>query len=253
MINVDANIAARFWGYVQKLDADSCWNWTGATSKSGKSITGKWMPPRQSALSCQVHRAAWQLTYGEVPAGKRIKHTCDSLLCCNPSHLKVADDLEERFWSKVDKTPGQGKGDCWMWTARIGTNGYGQFRPDPKKAHTNAQRVAYELANGKSPGASVVCHRCDFPACCNPFHLFLGTTKDNIHDMIKKGRSNFIPPPAPPKGEAHPNASVTEEQVRDIKAMFDSGATYREVIDKHGVSKGTAYNIKIGKYWGHVK
>lgn len=30
------------------------------------------------------------------------------------------------------------------------------------------------------------CHKCDIPACFNPFHLFLGTISDNKVDLIRK-------------------------------------------------------------------
>ena len=34
----------------------------------------------------------------------------------------------------------------------------------------------------------VVMHTCDNPACCNPLHLRLGTTADNVADKWAKGR-----------------------------------------------------------------
>ena len=55
--------------------------------------------------------------------------------------------LAERFWSKVEKTPG-----CWLWTASRGNHGYGQIGvsyPDRKKWKiVPAHRVSWELING---------------------------------------------------------------------------------------------------------
>jgi hypothetical protein len=34
------------------------------------------------------------------------------------------------------------------------------------------------------------CHRCDNPPCCNPDHLFAGFARDNVGDMISKGRQS---------------------------------------------------------------
>lgn len=77
---------------------------------------------------------------------------------------------------------------CYLFTGASSNYGYGQFRKNDKLIA--AHRYTYELANGKIKHGQYILHKCDTPACCNPTHLFMGTQKENIHDMIKKGRAN---------------------------------------------------------------
>ena len=75
---------------------------------------------------------------------------------------------------------------CWNWKASFHRDGYGFFRFEGKMQL--AHRVSYKLFKGPIPEKMYICHTCDNPACINPSHLFLGTQKDNMDDMKRKGR-----------------------------------------------------------------
>lgn len=87
-----------------------------------------------------------------------------------------------RFWLYVKKC----ENGCWEWQACLTHSGYGRFQVHPKTYR--AHRIAYFLMNGDIKNGLCVCHSCDNACCVNPQHLFLGTSKQNTHDMISKGR-----------------------------------------------------------------
>jgi hypothetical protein len=78
---------------------------------------------------------------------------------------------------------------CWEWQASVNNVGYGMMRDATKMRSTH--RISYEEHIGPIPKGMCVCHKCDNTRCVNPDHLWLGTMRDNINDMIKKGRDSF--------------------------------------------------------------
>lgn len=93
-------------------------------------------------------------------------------------------DIEERFWSKVDKS-----GDCWLWTAGTRTrNGYGQFAVHRRPVF--AHRFAVELTQGPIPPGMVVDHICHVKLCVRPAHLRVVTNKQNGENRAGLPRNN---------------------------------------------------------------
>lgn len=238
ILEVDEKTRQRFWSKVAIAGENDCWLWTGTVVNG----TGRF-GPYKSALSPQAIRSAYLLTKGEIPKGKRVRHTCGKLLCCNPVHLVLSSEVEERFWSKVDRSPGLGpNGDCWEWRGHITQVGYGWFSLSHRKGIA-AHRFALQLATGiEQPEEIMACHRCDNRKCCRDSHLFWGTATDNQRDMTSKGRHRW--------GENNGQAKLTEEQVIEIRELLKDGQYSQQKIgEMFGVDQTTISNIKLGRSW----
>lgn len=83
--------------------------------------------------------------------------------------------------------------DCWNWTGHVSKKGYANFlwESTPKVKHVMAHRASYMLYVGVIPDGMMICHHCDNRKCVNPKHLFVGSAKDNTHDMMSKGRMKY--------------------------------------------------------------
>jgi hypothetical protein len=142
----------------------------------------------------------------------------------------------ERIEKKVERIPESG---CWVWMGTTTVRGYGQIEHKTKKLY--AHRASYEAFVGEIPQGMYVCHTCDNVSCVNPNHLFLGTQKQNLQDMAKKGRST--------RGEKNPGAKLTEEQVNQIRTMDGTCSFISKIFN---VSSSAISAIKRKERWSYV-
>jgi len=142
--------------------------------------------------------------------------------------MQFEEELE-RFWDKVDV----GKPDeCWEWRASKRW-GYGQHYMH--ECMWQAHRVAWILTFGAIPEGLLVCHHCDNPGCCNPYHLFLGTQADNLRDAARKGRLF---------------KKLTEGDVEKIRKLLVEGDLQSyEIANLFDVHECVISHIKHGRTW----
>jgi hypothetical protein len=154
---------------------------------------------------------------------------------------KQPTDPVIRFWRNVTRSDW-----CWNWSGSKNALGYGRLFISKTKA-VMAHRFSWEIHQGQIPKGLLVLHRCDTPSCVRPDHLFLGTSKDNSQDMVKKIRNK--------RGTGHHNAKLTEDQVRMIlRAKKGNGRFWgrKEMAKKLGLSLTHIRAIANGKWWKHV-
>lgn len=151
---------------------------------------------------------------------------------------RMSRPLAERLWEKVDRSGGSDA--CWIWIGAVTTNGYGQINTGGRKSV--AHRAAWELVNGPVPLGKELCHRCDNRKCVNLAHLFVGTRSDNVRDCVSKGRHVTL------RGEASLRAKLSDEQVREIRALWDAGGFKKtEIGRRFGISSMYVFRLVTGQ------
>jgi hypothetical protein len=134
------------------------------------------------------------------------------------------------------------KSGCWLWQRCLNNKGYGTTSINGKRIY--AHRKFWELKHGPIPDGQWVLHKCDNPACVNPAHLFLGNRRDNVDDMLQKGRSA--------RGERSGKARLTEAEVREIWRRRMAGERAQEIAYEFGISRQNVSDIFSARSWKHL-
>jgi hypothetical protein len=163
----------------------------------------------------------------------------------------------ERFWRRVVKTDS-----CWLWTGSKTGYGYGlaSVSLGSRRVALGAHSASWIMHNGPIPEGLCVLHNCpggDNPACVNPDHLWLGTKKQNTHDMMSKGRMVIG---RRYRGEDSVAAKLTEGTVRKIRIVYSEcpkprkkgGKGYARLGREFGLSDTLIKFIVTRKIWKHI-
>jgi len=149
------------------------------------------------------------------------------------------ESLINRFWQYVDK---KSDNECWEWKASLMIRGgYGQLRHNLKtlKAH----RLSYEINVGEIPKDKMICHSCGNSKCCNPNHLYAGSSKDNWNDSIKHLTAFHLPPIKPEDVHC---AKINYVIASEIRNSNESGNVLGR---KYNISRAMVSRIKRNLSW----
>jgi hypothetical protein len=136
----------------------------------------------------------------------------------------------------------RGKDECWQWN---GTWGGAQRERRPYFMAAGRRQIAYrwvyELVHGVTlePKQSLL-HSCDNGGdpigCCNPAHLRLGSTQENMDDMKRRERHG-----------------LPHNVVKAIRRLLAESRTQEEIATLYGVSRETISAIATRRVYSHVQ
>ncbi len=154
-------------------------------------------------------------------------------------YLEVLESLR-----LLHRTTVLGPDECWTWRGSTDIYGYGKVRKPGDPTQYSVTRLIYEAIHGPILGRLEVTHTCNYPTCCNPKHLKLGTHLDNMQYMVACNRSHK------PIGEKNGRATVTEDLVRAIRK---SNKTQAAIAAEFGITRGAVCHIRSRYTWAHVE
>jgi hypothetical protein len=103
------------------------------------------------------------------------------------------------------------------------------------------QQVVLESFVGPRPEGMDACHNDGNPLNNHISNLRWGTKSENQRDRLKHGTDN--------RGEKHHASVLTEDDVRDIRALLAFGARVTDLSRLYNVARASIQGIRNGTLW----
>lgn len=202
-------------GPVVRPELGPCWQWTGGCFVSGYGQI------KVAGKPWKAHRLAWTLTNGEVPDGLFVLHRCDNPKCVRLDHLFLGTNADNS--ADMVAKGRQATGERHM----------SRTRPDKlRRGDNHPSRLHPErLARGDKSGARL-----------HPERLARGD---------RNGARLY--PERLRRGEQHERHKLTEQAVREIRALYAAGDyTQVQLGERYGVTSVLIGYVVRRKIWRHV-
>lgn len=228
-------MSTRFWVKMRQcahgdLCPLCCWEWTASCNKAGYGYFSvkegdKW-------VTRLAHRVAWELVNAQpVPDGLQINHHCDNPPCCNPWHLYAGTHA----------------------TNSLDAQQRGRLATGDRRSHLTRTDVLL-IREGYRQGASL-------PELAKTFHAGAPT----IFKIVAGDSWKHLPGALSPEerqalrlsrkqivSRTRKSTVLTEDKVREIRALAQHGARRFLLAQEFGVSRGTIKDILRRKTWSDI-
>lgn len=142
---------------------------------------------------------------------------------------------------------------CWIWDKKIW---------DTKKGHQHSKiwynkkgvlthRIMYhnfieDVPEYEYPYQNILLHKCSHEnngKCINPWHLKLGTPKENSQDALHENTLTIYK-----NNERNPNSKLTNNQIEEIRKLKNSNLTQKEIAKKYNINQS-----QVSRYFNKTR
>lgn len=212
---MDNKTLPRFMRHVT-ISESGCWLWNNLPETS--TYYGMFL---LNGKKTRANRASYMIFKGSIPDGKGVLHTCDHKPCVNPEHL-YAGTPKENIRDALER--GQ---------ILIG---------DLSWPRTHKERMASGDRNGSHT------HPERFPRGERHYAYGHPELADRLHKALEEH------PEKRPRGMNHRNSKLTDDSVREIRALYASGGhTHKQLAAQFGVGVAIINHVVRRQSWTHVE